>query len=155
MLLFKKYILPISGCFSFVAGVIALIALFSGEEWFAQNKHYIAAHSFYCWVVLSLSYFLLNREELTGIKLPKVLKVISDEIILVEPCNWLSHQTSVAIFKNDDDFERLIALGEVVNVQHDQKIQISYRLPNNATGELPDLSPIKASLMIKPGMNFQ
>ncbi len=64
--------------------------------------------------------------------LPKVRKILDapagyknySALFLVDPSNFLSHDSTVSIYSIDDDFEQFIGLGVVINVQNDKKIQI-------------------------------
>ena len=59
--------------------------------------------------------------------LPKLIRIVSDNmgvICLFEPSELYSHNALVSLFFNDEDYERLIGLGYVFNVQDDKNIQI-------------------------------
>lgn len=59
--------------------------------------------------------------------LPKLIRIVPDNmgvICLFEPSELYSHNALVSLFFNDEDYERLIGLGYVFNVQDDKNIQI-------------------------------
>ena len=59
--------------------------------------------------------------------LPKLIRIVPDSmgvICLFEPSELYSHNALVSLFFNDEDYERLIGLGYVYNVQDDKNIQI-------------------------------
>lgn len=59
--------------------------------------------------------------------LPKLIRIVPDNmgvICLFEPSELYSHNALVSLFFNDEDYERLIGLGYVYNVQDDKNIQI-------------------------------
>ena len=59
--------------------------------------------------------------------LPKLIRIVPDNmgvICLFEPSELYSHNALVSLFFNHEDYERLIGLGYVFNVQDDKNIQI-------------------------------
>jgi len=68
--------------------------------------------------------------EQSGIKLPAVKQVTTygesqTAILILEPSPLFSHNSVVAIYCVEDQFERLIGIGSVINVQEDGLIQVS------------------------------
>jgi hypothetical protein len=45
-------------------------------------------------------------------------------LFLVEPTPLLSHDAIISIYYLEDDLERLVGVGRVINVQNDKKVQI-------------------------------
>ncbi|AXT34884.1 hypothetical protein D1820_07845 [Phaeobacter sp. LSS9] len=146
-------------CLSVIFGAVSFAALYLGERWFAQNKALTVTHSIYLVVILFLLYCLAHRPHRQNFPLPRVRKVLSEDasqsVLLIDPCSWLSNQTAVALFKVEDDVERLIAVGEVILVQQNSFVQIACRIPEAFEGELPKISDIKEKIAVKPGINQQ
>jgi prolipoprotein diacylglyceryltransferase len=77
-------------------------------------------------------------------------------LFLVEPTPLLSHDAIVSVYYLEDDLERLVGVGKVINVQNDKKVQIliteNYdfgeklnQIMNNSKDELKKLI-VKASV---------
>lgn len=96
--------------------------------------------------------------------LPKVRRVISPPksyekasvLLIVDPSNYLSHESSVTLFMLEDDYEQLIGVGVVINVQNDKKVQVAI-YKNDESEEL--LSQLKENkkhdlerLILKPSV---
>lgn len=45
-------------------------------------------------------------------------------LFLVEPTPLLSHDAIISVYYLEDDLERLVGVGKVINVQNDKKVQI-------------------------------
>jgi hypothetical protein len=67
------------------------------------------------------------------VNLPKIRKVLepprsyekASALLLVDPSNLLSHDSSVTLFMLEDDYEQLVGIGVVVNIQDDKKVQVA------------------------------
>jgi hypothetical protein len=77
-------------------------------------------------------------------------------LFLIEPTPLLSHDAIVSVYYLEDDLERLVGVGKVINVQNDKKVQIlitdNYdfgeklnQIMNNSKDELKKLI-VKASV---------
>lgn len=84
-------------------------------------------------LVLSLTFastaYELFRKSKDFLSLPKILAasripVTNQTIFLLEPSELFSIDAMVSFYFIDHDFELLIAMGRVVNIQRDSKIQI-------------------------------
>jgi hypothetical protein len=68
-----------------------------------------------------------------SVVLPRVRKVLNppksyekaSALLVVDPSNYLSHDSYVTLFMLEDDYEQLIGVGIVINVQNDKKIQVA------------------------------
>ncbi|MCE5163754.1 hypothetical protein [Plesiomonas sp. PI-19] len=96
--------------------------------------------------------------------LPKVRRVLNPPksyekasvLLIVDPSNYLSHESSVTLFMLEDDYEQLIGVGVVINVQNDKKVQVAI-YKNDESEEL--LSQLKENkkhdlerLILKPSV---
>jgi hypothetical protein len=67
------------------------------------------------------------------INLPKIRKVLkppnsyekASALLLVDPSALLSHDSSVTLFMLEDDYELLVGVGVVINIQNDKKVQVA------------------------------
>ena len=68
-----------------------------------------------------------------NVSLPRIRKVLeppksyekASALLLVDPSNLLSHDSSVTLFILEDDYEQLVGIGVVVNIQDDKKAQVA------------------------------
>lgn len=96
--------------------------------------------------------------------LPKVRRVLNPPksyekasvLLIVDPSNYLSYESSVTLFMLEDDYEQLIGVGVVINVQNDKKVQVAI-YKNDESEEL--LSQLKENkkhdlerLILKPSV---
>lgn len=70
--------------------------------------------------------FKISRHNIPKIVLGK--KIGSNLLCLLEPSELFSHDTLVSFFYIEESFEELIALGKVINIQEDGKIQVTVNL---------------------------
>jgi len=97
--------------------------------------------------------------------LPKISRIVStvniiprdyDFIVLIEPYAELSHDALCCLFHTDQhNFEICVALGYVLNIQADKRIQVLMRftdgvLENVKNGILSNEDTIKKHLILKP-----
>lgn len=65
--------------------------------------------------------------------LPKIRKILepprsyekASALLLVDPSNLLSYDSSITLFIQEDDYEQLVGIGVVINIQNDKKIQVA------------------------------
>lgn len=100
----------------------------------------------------------------TGSQIPRVMYVKAAPkayqgacaLFLVEPTPLLSHDAIISVYYLEDDLERLVGVGKVINVQLDKKVQIVitdnydfgeklHQIMNNSKDELKKLV-VKASV---------
>lgn len=99
-----------------------------------------------------------------SVVLPKIRRVLNPPksyekasiLLIVDPSNYLSHDSSVTLFMLEDDYEQLVGVGVVINVQNDKKIQVAI-YKNEESEEL--LSQLKENkkhdlerLILKPSV---
>jgi len=82
---------------------------------------------FLAWWFYRISWIIYEQ---SGIKLPSVKQVTiygenQTAILILEPSPLFSYNSIVAIYCVEDQFERLIGIGSVINVQENGLIQIS------------------------------
>ncbi len=77
------------------------------------------------------------------VNLPKIRKVLdpprsydkASALLLVDSSNLLAHDSSVTLFMLEDDYEQLIGIGIVINIQDDKKVQVAL-FKNNESEQL-------------------
>lgn len=140
-----------AGMASVLAGIYVVAILLMGEAWVERNALYLLTHGAY-WILISLlicaMFMMVGGNAFVS---PKVIKVIDEKILLLSKSNWIGHQTHVAIYSFDDDFERLIASGRVINIQSNGLIQIHVELLLE-NYSIDHLSKIKSTLIVRPGV---
>jgi len=79
-------------------------------------------------------------------------------LCLLEPSEFFSHNMLVSFyFIDEDNFERLIGIGEVINIQEDSKIQVLLRFPTPGHEEkiaslIKNDRTILHKLLVKPSI---
>ena len=113
-------------------------------------------------VILFRSLFEVHND--SALQLPKVRKVLkppsaykkASALLLVEPCTLLSYDSSVTLFSIEDDYESLLGIGVVINIQNDKKIQIALYENNQSIEAITQLKENKKHdldrLVLKPSV---
>lgn len=94
-------------------------------------------------IVLILLRALYDANADTKVNLPKIRKILepprsyenASALLLVDPSNFLSHDLFVTLFIQEDDYEQLVGIGFVINIQNDKKAQVAL-LKNDESEEL-------------------
>lgn len=78
-----------------------------------------------------------------------------EKMLLVEPSELFSVDTTVSLYLKDDDYEKLIAIGRVLNVQSDGHIQIVINTIATVSDEIRSRlgnndSSVLKKLLVKP-----
>ncbi|MGD0596931.1 MAG: hypothetical protein ABSA64_05340 [Sedimentisphaerales bacterium] len=82
---------------------------------------------FLVWWIFRVAWMIYEQ---SGIKLPSVKQVTfydgsKTPILILEPSPLFSYNSIVAIYYNEDEFEKLIGIGSIINIQRDGQIQVS------------------------------
>lgn len=115
-------------------------------------------------LVCTLAHLAFSTLQRINQPLPRVLQTraqasredVRGTICLLEPSTLFSHGTAVSFyFRNEDDFEILVGLGRVLNVQDDGRIQVEVgTIMRGQEGIMRDLEQNKkdmlARLRVKP-----
>lgn len=149
----KTFFVTLASTASVLGIVFIALGLVQGSEWISHNASLILTNGFYLLVVPPIISLALTFQPTIEFTSPKIKKVIDKKVLLVEGQNWLSQQTVVAVFNINEDVERLVAVGVVINIQSNGLVQIECEIPDGRNIELPNLSDMKSSLMIKPGIS--
>jgi hypothetical protein len=140
-----------AGVGAFLGVAYLILPLLMGTAWVEGHRSPILVHGAYWWIILLLIYVLVTVERGSFISAPKVLLVMDDGLILCQNSPWLSIGCAVAVYIMENDLERLAGVGEVVNIQTNDLVQVRTENPEN-----PEyVSRMRANLnrvIIKPGL---
>lgn len=136
-----------------VLGIVYIgMALVLGQQWIEDNAALIFTNGLY-WLLIPpfFAAVISSQNENVGFHSPKIKKIMDDGLIIVEPCEWLGHQTAVAVFKMQDDVELFVLAAQVINIQSNKLVQLRH-IPQSSDPPDPNkLRDIKEKLLIKPG----
>lgn len=117
---------------------------------------------FFVIIILLRALYEATRE--SGIKLPRVRKILgspesykkASALLLANPSTLLSHDSCVSVFILEEDYEKLIGIGIVINIQDDKKIAIALFTEDGLEQLVEDLKKNKKhlldSLLLKPSV---
>lgn len=146
---------PLAGVILSVAAIAGTILAFGGEEYrkaYGTLTLVLSVH----WVIILFLMTLANELARRDFPLPSAKRYLAEsEILLVENKPWLGMGSSVSVFLQDSEFERLICNASVLTVQQNGLVQLKL-LPSPFGMADPEtinraLSGPVAALIIKPG----
>ena len=140
-----------------MSAVIGLVALWGGEEGRQQNIDTALVHALYWLFILHLLWEIFAHQCPKEFGLPRVKAIRRTEsVLIVEKSPWLGVGVMAPIYVLENDFERFVCLGEVMNVQMNDLVQIFVRISDQGyvseeevwkTLERTDT----AMILVKPG----
>lgn len=97
-----------------------------------MNIFFVVVFLFFGIIVILLR-ALYDANTDAKVNLPKIRKVLepprsyekASALLLVDPSSLLAHDSSVTLFMLEDDYEQLIGIGVVINIQDDKKVQVA------------------------------
>ncbi len=114
------------GISTFVIAVVSLLIVSQGEDWRIKYIELCLLNAAYLVVVFYLVWIIVTRPSPDFLGMPRVVKLMrSDRLLLVDHSPWISLGVMTTIYIVEDDVERLVCVGEVVNVQDNDLVQIS------------------------------
>lgn len=132
-LLWESTIKSWGGILTFLSFIGALLVFYLVPESSSIELKYIlpAIILVFFAVVVALRAAWTACQE-SGTKIPRVMYVKDAPkayqgacaLFLVEPTPLLSHDAIISVYYLEDDLERLVGVGKVINVQNDKKVQI-------------------------------
>lgn len=142
---------------AFEFGAFGVIALIFDKVWIKNNIYIIMMHGVYIFMISFLIWLLLTKQDSDYIKAPKV-KIIRDNLILVEAQPWLSVGVLVSVHILEDRVERFVCLGVIANIQQNNLAQVKIQTDDDRIGVDEIMQKIHASdkdsIIIKPGMHL-
>ncbi|MEH7850188.1 hypothetical protein [Rhizobium laguerreae] len=146
--------------FAIVLGILAVIGFigwWKGDQWRTSYADTAIVHGIYLTIVLYLLWIILNNRSPDYLGLPTVKSVRDNALLIVEGAPWLSLSVMTAVYVKEDEFERLVCVGEVINVQANKLVQIKIRGADTAF-ETVEAAAMKLSavakdaILIRPGL---
>ena len=140
-----------------VGTILSLIVLSQSEEWRAQYISLVLINGVYWILILHLSWHIIGHRCPEFFGIPQVKKILRNhELIVVEKSSWLGIGVATTIYVVEDDFERFVCIGEVVNIQHNNLVQIAIRNSETCYNSDDEIWNIfertnKKFLLVKPG----
>ena len=140
-----------------VAAILSLLVDWQGDDWRKQTIDLLLLHGVYWIVILHLSWQIFDHACPLFFGIPKVRRVLqSDGLLIVENSPWLGIGVMTTIYVLEADFERLVCIGEVVNVQMNDLVQIAVRTSEHGYGSEDEVWKTldrtdKQMLLVKPG----
>ena len=121
-----RHIKTIAGILGFVGLCIGLIVHFKGDTWREENIEIYVLNGAYLAVISYLLWIIVARRPPEFLGTPKVIKLMrTDNLLIVEGAPWISLGIMTTVYVVDDGVERLVCIGEVVNVQFNGLVQVS------------------------------
>ena len=145
------------GIVMFMLGIVSFFGWWFGDTWRAGYANIATVNAIYLSVILYLLWFILSRSSPDFLGTPVVRAIHDKSLLLVDGAPWLSLGVMAAIYTKENDYERLVCTGEVINVQANRLVQVSIREVDHAFGDLEavekKLAEInKDSILIRPGL---
>jgi hypothetical protein len=132
---------------AFVASTYALLPLALDADWIAGNRGLIATHLVYIFLILLTGWAYVTKPSKMESS-PRVVKVLNEQIILVEKTSWMGTGVAISIYREEDRYERFVCDGVVINIQSNGFAQIKVINPDN---DNLHLMISQSHLSIKPG----
>lgn len=148
----KSFLVVLAGSASVIGLIFIGTSLLMGTEWIEKYRLFILSHGVY-WLIFPPILWAFRTSSTQPIfQSPEVKKTLGNSVILVDRSDWLSHQTAVAVYYTDDEVERMLCIGQVINIQTNGLIQIELQPPNETGDFDKKLADLRQNLLIKPGI---
>lgn len=125
------------------------ILVWVGDQWIEEQRLSIFWHGFYWFLLMLVTWYFISAEKPDGFESPTVISVLDNGLLVVSASSWLGMNVSTAIYHLDDQFERFVCKGRVVNIQTNKLVQIE---TSGKDGYLETLRTSRKQLLVKPGM---
>ena len=145
------------GALAVVAGVITLA--FLSLEWVQGRIGWIVLLGVHWTFILHFARCMLEHQCPTYFGNPKVRSVLRDDhLLIVERSPWLGVGVSTSVYAVEDELERLVCTGQVINVQLNDLVQIRVAPTTAGMTCWKDIwsaldSQHADSLIIRPGLH--
>lgn len=136
-------------------GLFGFVSVMFDKSWILDNTYILITHAAYIYLISILTWLLLTRPDSDAIVAPKV-RIVRNDLILVEPRSWISIGVLVSVHILEDHVERLACLGAVINIQINGLTQIKIQPEDDGDSERimkKLLSARMENIIIKPGMH--
>jgi hypothetical protein len=147
----------IGGIAALVIGIISVPAFWFGEPWRAEYGGWAVLNGTYWIAILYLIWLILTRPAPDFLGLPRARACRSSGLLIVEHSPWLSLGVMTAIYIMEDQVERLVCVGEVINVQSNGLVQIKARYHDQGYSSVQEAWQTlertdKELILVKPGL---
>lgn len=130
-----KALLKTWGAFIAIVSLIASLLVYfivPDTDTIKVNIFLVVVFVFF-WIIVILLRALYDANSEARINLPKIRKILeppksytnASALLLVDPSNLLYNDSSVTLFMLEDDYEQLVGVGIVINIQDDKKVQVA------------------------------
>lgn len=138
-------------------GALSFLGWWLGDEWRHNYANMAVLNGAYISIILMLIWIMITQSPPKFLNIPNIRSILDDQIIIVDPSPWLGLGVMTAIYVMEDDFERLICIGEVINVQSNDLVQIKIRIIGEPYSEMDDImkklkGTSKKEILIRPGL---
>ena len=153
-----RHVATLAGILTFLIAVVGGIFYSYGETWRLQYVDLAILVIVLSTVIIYLAWLILTKTAPEFLGIPRVIKVLTEHrLLLVEQAPWLSVGVMIATYVMESDMERLIGVGEVVNVQSNGLVQLSvqphergYSTDNEIWNFLNDAK--REQIIVRPGL---
>lgn len=152
-----RHVKAIPATVSLVCACIGVLVLWQGESWRAEYIGIAVLNGVYWILILHLIWHIIGHRCPEFFGIPRVRKTLrSDGLLIVEKSPWLGIGVMTTIYVVEEEYERLVCVGEVVNVQYNDLVQIAIRvdeqgyMSNDEIWNTLDRTD-KKLLLVKPG----
>ena len=152
-----RHIKAVPATVSLVGASIGMIVLWQGESWREQHINILMTNGIYWLILLHFIWHIVGHRCPEFFGIPRVKKILrSDKLIIVEKSPWLGIGVMTTLYIVEDEVERILCIGEVINVQYNDLVQIAIRHYDSNYESDDDIWKTldrvdKKSLLVKPG----
>ena len=145
------------GALAVVAAIVGLAAL--SLDWVEERIEWIALLGLHWALIFHLIRSILEYDCPTYFGNPRVKRVLRDDhLLIVERSPWLGVGVATSVYIVEDKLERLVCVGEVINVQLNDLVQIKVALTTKGMQCWKDIwkaldNQQMDSLIIRPGLH--
>ena len=148
----KAFLTVLAASASVLGAVYLGLVLTFGQAWIDANKALVFTNGLYWLLIPPVFAVSIPKQKIgTSFHSPKIIKIIDNGLLIVEPCEWLGHGTGVSIYKVQEDVELFVFGAQVINIQSNKLVQLQPIVENAESFEISKLREIKEKLLIKPG----
>jgi len=152
-----RHLRALAASLPMVIAIIGFLVVLKGEDWREQYIKIALLNGVYCLVIFHLVWHILGHKCPVFFGIPRVIEILRDDsILIVEKLPWLSIGVWTTIYVMENDFERLVCMGEVINVQYNDLVQIKIQVDNDGYSSKDAIWKMferteKKNLLVKPG----
>ncbi len=140
-----------------IVALITIVGWWQGEEFRVEYANVAILNGVYLIIVFYLLWIIIDRRPPDFLGVPVVKAIHDHKILIVEGAPWLAMGVMTAIYTKEDEYERLVCTGEVVNVQANKLVQIHIRDHEEVFNDVKTVADkleamSKDSILVRPGL---